>query len=262
MAEDSRPPPPDKQSGALPRRVPATGGLTPAQIRRGFLAPGTSQPANCQNEPANADTGVRPELPRAQGLPRRVPGSSAIHRPPPAGQADTDAASAGAARATVSPEQMAASAARLLRPKTGFPKSVPPGRDASAQTSGTAIAPADATVAPRAPAAAADAASGPQAAPPPDSQPTPASVGTAARPPAVQPARASPAARAPRPAQVSRRRSSRRARRWQLAGLLVVIAAVLAVILTIALAHRHSANPPGSARSVSGNRFSAGGGPA
>jgi anti-sigma-K factor RskA len=56
-----------------------------------------------------------------------------------------------------------------------------------------------------------------------------------------------------------RRSSSGRARRWQLAGLLVVIAAVLAAVLAFALAHHHAQTPPGSGGSVSGELVASGG---
>jgi hypothetical protein len=239
MAEDGRPPSPDKQSGALPRRVPGTGGLTPAQVRRGFLPPSTSQPADSEDGPTAADVNVQSEHPQEPSLPRRVPGTSAIHRPPapdrPRLPAQSDGAAAAAtARAPVSPEQVAASAARLVRPKIHMPKAQAPGGDAatSAQTA-QAVAAASAPIAPEPPAAA----------PASASAPAPARTAVRRRP---NPKRASPPASTPRPRQVIRQGKSGRARRWQLVGLLVVIAAVLAAVLAVALAHRHSAGPPGS----------------
>jgi hypothetical protein len=264
MAEDSRPPRPDKQSEALPRRVPGTGGLTPAQVRRGFLAPATSQPTDAKDKPDAADTDVRSDHPRAPRLPRRVPGNSAIQRPPPAdqpaspGEPGTPAAdSTPPTSARVSPEQIAASAARLLRPKTVMPKVGARSRNvaSSAQTArGAASAPAaaDASTSGQPPPSASTQATAPSPARPPRSAPAPASTRAKAKPPARgkrNAKRTSPAGPAARPGQLDRRRSSRRARRWQLVGLLVVIAAVLAAVLAVALA-RHQ-GPPGSGASVS-----------
>lgn len=225
MAEDSRPPPPDKQSGASPpRRVPGSGGLTPAQIRRGFLPPWTSQPVNGKDKPAAATSKDRSDDPPAPGLPRRVPGTSAIQQPPAA------AGSAAATSASRSPEQIAASAARLLRPKAATLKVEKKSRP------GASSPPASSVPSPSVPAQA-------------GAPPTTASPQASGLPPqAGQPASA--AGSAPRPSQLSRRRSSRGARRWQLAGLLVVIAAVLAAMLAFALSHRHAATPPGSGASV------------
>ncbi len=225
MAEDSRPPPPDKQSGASPpRRVPGSGGLTPAQIRRGFLPPWTSQPVNGKDKPTAATSKDRSDDPPAPGLPRRVPGTSAIQQPPAA------AGSAAATSASRSPEQIAASAARLLRPKAATLKVEKKSRP------GASSPPASSVPSPSVPAQA-------------GAPPTTASPQASGLPPqAGQPASA--AGSAPRPSQLSRRRSSRGARRWQLAGLLVVIAAVLAAMLAFALSHRHAATPPGSGASV------------
>ncbi len=248
MAEDSRPPPPDKQSGASPpRRVPGSGGLTPAQIRRGFLPPWTSQPVNGKDKPTAATSKDRSDDPPAPGLPRRVPGTSAIQQPPAA------AGSAAATSASRSPEQIAASAARLLRPKAATLKVEKKSRP------GASSPPASSVPSPSVPAQAG--APPTTASPPASSVPSPSVPAQAGAPPttaspqasglppqAGQPASA--AGSAPRPSQLSRRRSSRGARRWQLAGLLVVIAAVLAAMLAFALSHRHAATPPGSGASV------------
>jgi hypothetical protein len=257
MAEDGRPPPPDQQSGELPRRVPGTGGLTPAQVRRGFLPPATSLPGDPEAEPTTPDVEVRSDDAPAPGLPRRVPGTSAIQPPPspdrPHSPDESDAAAAGSAvRVPASPEQVAASAARLVRPKIRIPKAQAQGQDAatSAQTA-QAVASASAPTAaePLAAVPASTSASAPTSAP------------ASARPSARRrqnAKRTSPPGSAPQPGRVIRRRSSGRARRWQLVGLLVVIAAVLAAILAIALAHRHPAAPPGSEGPVPGHQLIAG----
>ncbi len=57
MAADSDPPPrpSDEQSAELPRRVPGAGGLTPAQVRRGYL-PATRIPGTSGTTAARAGT--------------------------------------------------------------------------------------------------------------------------------------------------------------------------------------------------------------
>jgi hypothetical protein len=322
MAEDNRPTPPDKSSGALSRPLPGSGGLTPAQIRRGFLPADTSFPADSsqpvadQDKPAAADATTDSQ--NVPGLPRRVPGTSAIQRPP---SADQDTASAGPAAAArkPGPEQLAASAARLRRPKMVMPKADAKRRDsagsaqsawavaptptqanahtnaepapalpqANAHTLADLPAPAPAQAnaqnvaepSPRTPAegtapgARESSASPPEQPRPPEtgappsarakvhspaattSSPTAESAPAAAQQPGAE--SASSGGPVAEPSRGSRLRSSRRARRWQLAGLLVVIAAVLATMLAIALAHRHPANSPGSMRSL-GAEFIAG----
>ena len=89
MAEETRPPPHERKSG-LPRRVPGAGGLTPGQVRRGFLpgrTPEAGKPAPTQGgTPAGPTEPARPQpgssSPRGS-LPRRSPGASAIQSPPP-----------------------------------------------------------------------------------------------------------------------------------------------------------------------------------
>src|SRR5271165_686455 len=104
MAEDSRPPP---EPSELPRRIPGTGGLTPGQVRRGFLPARrpTSAARASPPEAARASQAEQSEpLPQGNGapgsglpgsgstdngspgsgLPRRPPGASAIQTPPEA----------------------------------------------------------------------------------------------------------------------------------------------------------------------------------
>jgi hypothetical protein len=310
MAEDNRPTPPDKSSGPLSRPLPGSGGLTPAQIRRGFLPADTSfpvdpsQPVDDQDKPAGAD--VTADSQDGPGLPRRVPGTSAIQRPPPADRGTASAGPTAAARKP-GPEQLAASAARLRRPKMVMPKAdakrgdsptsaksawtvAPAPTQANAQTTAEAAAPTPAqatapvagesAVAPQplsphetevpasevpaseVPASEVPASEVPASVPAetnsPAANPSPptaeSSPAEAERPPTAGASSGGPAAQ---PSRGSHLRSSRRARRWQLAGLLVVIAAVLAAMLAIALSHRHPANPRGSMRPVSGEFMAA-----
>lgn len=101
----------NERSTALPRRVPGAGGLTPAQVRRGFLPPRAPESGATQAPPDRE----RPAAPRPGGpLPQRTPGTSAIQsppqtspRPPMTGREAQDAM-------PPSPATFAASAAKLL----------------------------------------------------------------------------------------------------------------------------------------------------
>ena len=134
MAEDSGPPP--EEPPAMPRRTPGAGGLTPGQVRRGFLsqrttaAPATAAPTSTPDG-VRAGQSERRQQPRPAGsLPRRSPGTSAIQTPPasrppprqPRGEPPSlspdsdDAGSESAERSQPpSPAALAASAASLLR---------------------------------------------------------------------------------------------------------------------------------------------------
>lgn len=128
MAEDSDPPP--ERSAALPRRVPGAAGLTPAQVRRGYLPSRAPESGAPQTPPKPRDR-ARSAPPRTGGsLPQRSPGTSAIQpprvsRPAASGpDATPEADSAPEANSTEppSPADFAASAALLLgatRPAAG-----------------------------------------------------------------------------------------------------------------------------------------------
>lgn len=90
MAEDSRPRPSDRPP-ELPRRVPGAGGLTPGQVRRGYLTARTPATAAQASPQADAPPGQAEQAQQAQqaqpprpggSLPRRSPGASAIQTPP------------------------------------------------------------------------------------------------------------------------------------------------------------------------------------
>ncbi len=250
MAEDDCPP--QERSGALPRRVPGSAGLTPGQVRRGYLPTGL-QASDGQDTPPAAGVPAGALLPAEGTLPRRAPGASAIQTPPladwPAAPGQAREASAGAQPA--SPAAMAASAASLLGARTGKPRvSAPAALTRSATTTPHAPArPASAT--PPAPpeAAARVATPGPAATAPSRAMPAPSTAGP--QPPAVGPAdqttgrTTGPApapARSPSRSQArpGRARPPRVARRWQLAGLLITIAGVLAAVLAVSLTQRQS----------------------
>jgi hypothetical protein len=116
MADDARPPPPER-SAALPRRVRgASGRLTPGQLRRGFLPTGALDAAPAQTDRSDppgwrseaesqpqAETVARPQA-QPGLLPRRAPGASAFQSPPQAGPLPLPRRSPGAS-AIQSPPQ-------------------------------------------------------------------------------------------------------------------------------------------------------------
>jgi len=72
MAEDSRPP--SEGTSELPRRVPGAGGLTPGQVRRGFL-PARTAGAPASSLPPDEAPAEPPRPPSSSSLPRRSPGA-------------------------------------------------------------------------------------------------------------------------------------------------------------------------------------------
>lgn len=174
MAEDYREP--QKRPDGLPRRVPGANGLTPAQVRRGYLPVHLAQPADDAGAPApTAMASSAAELLRAA------------------------AASNQAALIAAAAEDLAAQTQQRVVPLQ------PPGSPA-AQAPGPALAPVA-----------------------PALTPVPADTPPATVPPAVPfPATARPDVRRPRSA-----------RRWQLTGMLVVIA-IVACSVAIAMSIRHS----------------------
>ena len=121
---------PTERSTALPRRVPGTGGLTQAQVRRGFLPPrapesGTNQtPPQTPPRPQDRD---RPAAPRPGGsLPQRRPGTSAIQAPPQTSPRPRMTEPGAQEALPPSPATFAASAAKLLG--TARPAPRPSGR--------------------------------------------------------------------------------------------------------------------------------------
>jgi len=215
MAEDSRPPP--GEPAGLPRRTPGAGGLTPGQVRRGFLRP--------LDEPQTEPTGQAADDAPAVAAPESAPSAEP---PSPA----TLAASASRLVRATSAAEIAAAAAAELAAAAAPRRPGPEAAQASVQSSVvTALAPAG-------PAAAAAEA--------------PASLDAlelAIGPPAAATRLGDERAR------LRGRRPQAAARRWQLAGLVIAVVIMTGTVLAIVASHRppkpHAGAvvaPPGSQR--------------
>ena len=79
MAEETRPPPHERTS-ALPRRVPGAGGLTPGQVRRGFLPGGTPRSREAGAHARPGPQPGRPSRDRGRATPARFTAAALARR--------------------------------------------------------------------------------------------------------------------------------------------------------------------------------------
>ena len=115
MAEERGP---SRSAAALPRRVPGAAGLTPGQLKRGYLPAHGAAAAETEAADAEPAQDAQKPPPPAVHLPRRAPGTSPIHAPPllrPPRLPEPLAALSADPGAGPTPADVASTAAKLVR---------------------------------------------------------------------------------------------------------------------------------------------------